>query len=616
MKNKKKKKINIFKNITTLKKELLNPKIHSNDFTSKKNIYHQSKTFSSKLSHKIEIINNINTEEEENAQEILEQLFREELNKFKIRDNKKEKLKEINLKEENADDLYNWNSLLNRKIPFSMRNEYNANIKKKKFNSFNKIDYNSIDYTKGMNVISQLPNEVLLDFYKDIIKNRKKATQLSPKIKLRNKKNISNVITLHRMLYSDKKKYLNYLTLNEKENNIFTDHDLKITAKRKTADVLIKASIKNNKINENTKEDVNINNNIIKRNSIKEKKKGLILSLYDENCPEIIKFNEEIHSLSEQNKNKIILDVFNELKEDENNHCNGRKILSANNLKSKSILCNSISSDKDGLKDFSSGTTNISVNINEINNKRKTISFFKDENKKKEKNFSLRNNSNNYNKNYKNSLFNTMSSPYLSNSEPDKIYLLKNKFIKKNLSYEEYNTIGFFNCFPRKKSSKVGNSMYDKINKILKFRLLKKFKLNSKQYFKNLITKTINSKYNKNKEETKNNKLIQTFISENLKTNNSRTTDSDMLNSINQYKDNEILFSRKKNNIKLNKKTNTFFSCSNNYIVNIKRKNKQKFLNNFSDFEYLNDMMNEIIFEDKFTQKESTKRIKSVYNHH
>ena len=57
MKNKKKKKINIFKNITTLKKELLNPKIHSNDFTSKKNIYHQSKTFSSKLSHKIEIIN-------------------------------------------------------------------------------------------------------------------------------------------------------------------------------------------------------------------------------------------------------------------------------------------------------------------------------------------------------------------------------------------------------------------------------------------------------------------------------------------------------------------------------------------------------------------------------
>ena len=89
-----------------------------------------------------------------------------------------------------------------------------------------------------------------------------------------------------------------------------------------------------------------------------------------------------------------------------------------------------------------------------------------------------------------------------------------------------------------------------------------------------------------------------------------------MLNSINQYKDNEILSSRKKNNIKLNKKTNTFFSCSNNYIVNIKRKNKQKFLNNFSDFEYLNDMMNEIIFEDKFTQKESTKRIKSVYNHH
>ena len=189
------------------------------------------------------------------------------------------------------------------------------------------------------------------------------------------------------------------------------------------------------------------------------------------------------------------------------------------------------------------------------------------------------------------------------------LYFLNNKPNKKSMSYQDYEEIGFMNVFPRKKSSKVGNNMYDKINKILKYRFMKKFKLNSKQYSKNLISKTINNKYYKKKEESKSNKIIQAFLSENLRTSISKTTDSEMLNSVSKYRDNERSSSKREN------KKNNFFSCSNNYIVDIKRKNKQKFLNELSDKDYLNEMMNEIIFDDKFTQKESTKRIKSIYAH-
>ena len=88
-----------------------------------------------------------------------------------------------------------------------------------------------------------------------------------------------------------------------------------------------------------------------------------------------------------------------------------------------------------------------------------------------------------------------------------------------------------------------------------------------------------------------------------------------MLNSISKYKENERLSSGNENSNKLNKKTKNFYSCSNNYIVNIKRKNKIKFLNEINDRDYLNEMMNEIIFEDNFIQKESNERIKSIYNY-
>ena len=608
MKNKRKNKINILKNISILKKDLLNPKIFSNNYKPNTNINNKSGSISSKLSYKIEILNNINTENEYNAQEILEKLYREELNKFKIVDSKKEKLTSINLKEENANELYNWDSLLKRKISFEKRKELNKNILNKKFTGFNKIDYNSIDYTKGMNVLSQTPNEVLLKYYKDILRNRKNAPEISPKIKLKHKNNIYHLINSQKISLYDKEKYLNFLTLIEKENNNFTNHDLKIAYKRKTADVLIKAYMNYNNINnkkiENSKNDNHINYKS-KKNKKMKKKKGLILSLYDENNPEIKKFDEEIHSLSQQNLKKIDLNYFDDLNENLK-YDNKRKIFSAKDLKARSILSNDLSQDKEGFKSYISGTTNLSINTLSKINKRKTFNFFKDKQNKGEYNFSLSLNSNKTNKSKKNALFRPMSSSNLMHTNNNNLYFLNNKPNKKSMSYQDYEEIGFMNVFPRKKSSKVGNNMYDKINKILKYRFMKKFKLNSKQYSKNLISKTINNKYYKKKEESKSNKIIQAFLSENLRTSISKTTDSEILNSVSKYRDNERSSSKRENN---------FFSCSNNYIVDIKRKNKQKFLNELSDKDYLNEMMNEIIFEDKFTQKESTKRIKSIYNH-
>ena len=155
--------------------------------------------------------------------------------------------------------------------------------------------------------------------------------------------------------------------------------------------------------------------------------------------------------------------------------------------------------------------------------------------------------------------------------------------------------------FPKKKSSNVGNSIYDKINRILKHRFIKKFKLNSKKkYYKNLLTITINNKYKQDKEESKNNKLIQTFISENLKTSITKSSENEIILSKNIInKDKESSSSKNDKENKLNKKTNNFYSCSNNYAVNIQRKNKNKLLNEL----FGNDYLNKIIFKDKFNQK-------------
>ena len=617
MKNKKKKKINILKNISSLKKDLLNPKIISNEYILNENIDNVSKAHKSKLAYNIELVNNINSDEEENVKEILEKLYQNELNKFKINDLKKEKLKNINLLEAKAEYLYNWDSLLNRKISFKKRNEYDQKTLKKKFNSYNLNSFNSIDYSKGKNVISQISNEVLLNYYKELAKLRKNTAELSPKVKIKHKNIISNLVAAHNLAFSDKEKILNFLILSEKEINNFTEHELKIAAKRRTADVLIKSSIKsiinNNKKKEKIKNEYNYSDRNIKKNKT-EKKKGLILSTYDEDNPYIKIFNKEMKTLSLDNKEKIGEIFFEELDKNLSNNIQ-RNIFSAKNLQARKFSLKNMIKDKDDLKNYCSGTTNASIHNNTRNIQNKRFNSFKNKRYKIENNFSFELNSNKTDKTKGNTLFHSAYSSRMQHSNNNKSYFINNKSIKKIMSYDDFYEIGFMNVFPRKESSKVGNIIYDKINKLLKFRYLKKFKLNEKYYTKNLISKTINSRYHKDKEESKNNKLVQTYLSENLKTSISKTTDSDMLSNISKYKESKKIFLKGENKNKIKRSIKNFFSCSNNYIVNLKRKNKRKFLNELSDKDYLNNMMNEFIYEDKFTKSDSTRRIKSIYSH-
>ena len=167
---------------------------------------------------------------------------------MEIINSKKDKLKDINLIKKNVDDLYNWNTLLKRKDQFEKN--------KKKVRSFKNINYNLIDYKKGKNVLCKVSNEFLLNFYKDIAKSKISAKELSPKIKLRNKNIISDLINSKRKAYKQKEKILNILTLNEKENPKFKNDDLIKTYKRGNPDILIKTSLTNNKLIENNKNNI------------------------------------------------------------------------------------------------------------------------------------------------------------------------------------------------------------------------------------------------------------------------------------------------------------------------------------------------------------------------
>ena len=59
------------------------------------------------------------------------------------------------------------------------------------------------------------------------------------------------------------------------------------------------------------------------------------------------------------------------------------------------------------------------------------------------------------------------------------------------------------------------------------------------------------------------------------------------------------------------KKRNNLYSSSINYIINNKRKNKNKFLSDYSESPSLNEVLSEIFFEEKFTQMSGPQEIKT-----
>ena len=298
-----------------------------------------------------------NNKKYENNSDALQFIIKEEIERAKLPTKNKEKIKNINLFEKVIPDIYNWDKLLLNSIPikrYFSTEKYNKNItiykpqatekeKKDKMKKQNKIlqttiplnnykmnnsnlilnkslknkdkNYNKnskntdniVDYKKGINILCQLPNESLNNYYAKISEKRKKAPQLAPRLKMKNK-NIQNEIKIQRVLSFNKEIKLNVLISEELEKDNFKNEDLIIAAKRKNADILIKNFDKNNKKYFKTMKSYDNLDNIKKNKNIfrkgnKKKNKGLILSFYEENNPYLKIFDELVYKKSDKNKN-------------------------------------------------------------------------------------------------------------------------------------------------------------------------------------------------------------------------------------------------------------------------------------------------------------------------
>ena len=118
------------------------------------------------------------------------------------------------------------------------KTNYNSTYKRNKKNKLYRSNTNiDIDYENGINVISQLPNQSLQNYYSEIIKKRLEEPGLGPRLKLNNN-HLKKEIKSQRIIVFNKEKKLNKLSSkNESEENIKKE-DLIISVKRKNADIL------------------------------------------------------------------------------------------------------------------------------------------------------------------------------------------------------------------------------------------------------------------------------------------------------------------------------------------------------------------------------------------
>ena len=609
------------------------------------------------------------TEKNDNNLDTLEILIKNELDKRKISEEKRENLKDINLLENNSSFLYNWQNLFNISIPLDryinsqketsidtckinndqkenninlnlifqeMNDAQNENKNKTKFNSTykrrkkNKL-YRSnsnidIDYENGINVISQLSNQSLQNYYSEIIKKRLEEPGLGPRLKLNNNHLKKEIKSQRIMVFNKEKKLKKLSSKNESEENIKKE-DLIISVKRKNADILAEnfygeelEKIKNKKKLKNKYNRNKFRKKIIKLKKNKSQKNGLVLSVYEENNPYLKIFKDAEKNLSEQNKNKN-KNKIDTTGEEIIKPTLKRNLFSASNLP----LSDKIININDKNHKFDDNDNQKSYR-NENNRK---IIYIND--KKTQINFSDSNTI--FIEDPNNRLLHTLKRPMSSLNLKYSITQIKlfNSLNNNILRNNNINTISYIQSFPMKKSSKIGNVSYDKINKILKYKLYKKnLKLKSKKNYMNLDSYDIdnNNAFSEDKIEN---------IKQKFDNNNYRIFSNGYFGNINYYFfGDDYKYENIKNKIKIyddenilknikrqvykypitihNKNRNNFYSCSNNCIVNNKRKNKNKFLNNYSNNSSFNEFLLEILYEDKLIQGESSDRIKSVYN--
>ena len=404
-------------------------------------------------------------------------------------------------------------------------NESSSNKKKIKLNNKEKINSNHITNSEKANNIShnirpmsmyspRIQNScyyyssVFSDYYKEDFKSFcNKMPILKAKLKIDSDK-LKREMYKHDKTTIMKEKILNKIC--SKESILLDKQDLIIAAQRRNPMPLLKSIFKQNypgvevmndkrKMYFNTmkpygNDDGNVDyqqndrwklsNEIIKmrNNNIKEeykidiikrgkkKKRKLLLSYYDVNDPSIAPFN-----------NIIKVENFASQKESESNNLKKIESQTYKNEKKQKININ-INIDQQ------------INNINEIMDNKKTESNIETSTDRKKMNLKS--------KNVKSEEKNIKVNRKISNNSKTSL-TLKNLGIKEDSLYNDYLSP---NCFPLKTSSDVGNTSYNKINKLIREKkLLNKLKIDYSMTQSKTTRKSL-SKYNFSEKLTNNKK--------------------------------------------------------------------------------------------------------------
>ena len=561
---------------------------------------------------------------------------------------KKEKLKNINLIEkdnEDYDQLYNWSNIINNARPISAYTTLNnrtsriENNKKEIDLDFQKKEKNlkhtEIEYYHKNNKYSnsKIPkspvkkkiqrirpisttysprnslslysfSKTINDYYKQNLKTF--SERLKPKLKSNSFK-LKNQIKTQRILSARKEKELN------KKRNIeeikLEKKDLIMAKERKNPIPLLKSIFSQTySYNDNQgtiKENANKINNII----INSNKTDIINNnnyYYKNSCDSNLNEEKKL-ILSYYNKNDYYLQIFNRLMVDNNIKCNNDIYKNNNIEKNNEIIYNPI------LQNFDNNFNQKKLmTINE--NKSNTLNSKKEENLKNIKNIRPKTGFR-----QTNSIINNpwKKRPQTSNIRKynNEIYMNNEQKEGDNLLYEiSFNNEGLSengysssNSLPIKTISNIGNTSYDKINKMIKERKfglnnlknnyynqnkelygqqhhhINKKKINKKNLSCNKIynsNQTMNNKENNkwNGYSNKNKKDINIYnfgdIIDNLLLKKNKTNKNEDLYSLNYYK-----------NI-----GGKFYSSSNNVNVKKNRDNINKIRNNLNpEYRYSKD---------------------------
>ena len=571
--------------------------------------------YSNKNIKKNKIINSfVNKEIKNTYNTILES----NLKKFDDINEKKEKLKNINLIEKNIDDLYDWSNLLNNSRPLSCyisnRKPLNIQKEKKNFNhtaiECNKNTKNSIKKNNQkkltISMISPRKNsynfshtKTMNDYFKKYKNNYSERIQfLKPKLKTNSFK-LKNQIKTQRILSAQKERELinksnieeiklekkDLIRATERNNPIPLLQSIfkQIYSEDENDKLYYNSTIRTSNLETNFDNQININKidtikkvkynkseiynynnmNNINENNINSKGK-LILSYYNQDDAYIQIFNRIMANNSKYNNDNAFNEnekIYNPILQKFDENYNPKKLLLIN----KSIQNKNNEKKEDDLK-----TNKINQNVKNLKNIRPKTGF-KPPNTIINNPWAKRPQTSNIRK------YQQAIEPIFSNY--DKSTDLANSFNN--------------NSFPIKTSTNTGNIQSDNMNKIIKERKLNMNNINydytneAKELNNNIPSKKRNIKknlsFNKTYRNTNNNKWNNINYNKNKRNSVNFYDFEDVVNNLLSKHNNNNLYSM--NYYK--RMGGKYYSSSNN--INIKKmrneKNK-KFKNIHTDFIY------------------------------